>query len=280
MIAMSNLMMVHRDCYEEWLSNKSVKAQLATQRLAKMQSSKVGSWLDQQAKHAEGGDFERRGSVALINCVGMLQYKFSLLAWLYDSSCYVGIINRLQAAADDSTIKKIVLYCDSPGGMNQGLIEASDAVWQARQAKEVVAVVDPEAASAAYWLASQASRIVGLESGWVGSVGSQVFLYSEHRYLQELGVDVELIRSKVSPNKNLGQPYEPISDAARVERQGWVDQAGNAFVDHVARGRGHSHDYIVENYGQGSMYFMRDAMDRGMVDSIGSLQDELSAVAA
>jgi capsid assembly protease len=139
-----------------------------------------------------------------------------------------------------------------------------------------VAVVDPEAASAGYWLASQANRIVALKSGWVGSLGSQAMVYSMKRMYDEEGIDIEVLRADISPKKNQGIPYEAITDEARKERQGWVDMAGNQFVEHVMRGRGKTRDEVLKNFGQGAMFFAEDAISRGMVDTIGNLQSELA----
>lgn len=276
-------MLANQSAMDAWQEKASIQAQA---NLHAMQATLQGGGLQSQTwreywqgicDRAEGPEFERHGRVAMVKCCGALDYKYSFWAYIFDSSCYAGIASKVNAAKEDSGIEKIVLYVDSPGGAHHGLLEASNAIWEARQAgKEVVAVVDPTAASAGYWLASQANRIVALESGWVGSLGSQVMLYSVKRSLTEAGIDIEVLRADVSPNKNLGHPYEEISDEAREERQGWVDMAGNQFVEHVSRGRDKSRSYILEDYGQGKMFFAPEAIKRGMVDAVGSLQAELS----
>jgi len=276
---MNGLMLANQDAFNAWMERAKPMADLrASRALATAPSSMLddSTWWQDIRSRAEGTEFERHGNVARINCIGPLAYKYSLYSWYYDASCYMGISAKFRAATEDSGIEKIVLYVDSPGGNHHGLGEASDAIFAARSAgKEVVAVVDPEAASAGYWLASQANRIVGLESGWVGSVGSQIFLYSEKKMFDEMGVDIEVIRAAISPNKNLGIPYETISESARAERQSWVDAAGEQFIAHVERGRGLSREKILKDFGQGSMYFMPEAIKRGMVDAIGSLTVEL-----
>jgi len=129
-------------------------------------------------------------------------------------------------------------------------------------------------------MASQANRIVCLRSGWLGSLGSQVGLTSYYRMFQEAGIDKELIRASISPDKNLGAQFEPISDKAREERQRWADYAGNQFISYVERGRKKTRQQILDNYGQGQMFFAPEALERGMIDSIGNLQSELTQAAA
>jgi capsid assembly protease len=271
-----SLILANREAFDSWMGRASINSQLKHAELSSLGLS-GSAWWEGVRSAAEGGDFERHGNVALVKCIGALDYKYSVWSWLFDGSCYMGIDNKVQAATRDAGISKIVLYIDSPGGTHHGLLEASDSVYAARQSgKEVVAVVDPEAASAGYWLASQANRIVALKSGWVGSLGSQAMVYSMKRMYDEEGIDIEVLRANISPKKNQGIPYEAITDEARKERQGWVDMAGNQFVEHVMRGRDKTRDEVLKNFGQGAMFFAEDAISRGMVDTIGNLQSELA----
>lgn len=277
-----NLILANQGAFDHWQVKVRSTAELrlvqASNYASSPNSGMFDQWWESVKSKAEGGEFRRVGSTAVIDCHGALDYKYSIWSWLYDSSCYLGIQSKVKAAEDDSGIDKIVLTIDSPGGTHHGLLEASNAIWSARESgKEVVAVVDPEAASAGYWLASQSNRIVAIESGWVGSLGSQSMLYSMKRMYDEEGVDIEVIRASISPKKNQGIPYEAITDAAREERQGWVNMAGEQFIEHVMRGRGKTRSQILDNYGQGMMFFTPEAKSRGMIDEIGSLQSELVA---
>ncbi|MCA9131301.1 MAG: S49 family peptidase [Planctomycetales bacterium] len=255
---------------ENWLSRAKQTAQLRLMELANgVQSGIYGEWWDRIVSQAEGGEFKRHGSTAVIDICGALGYKYSIWSYLYDSACYKGIQGKVIAATNDASIDRIVLYIDSPGGDHQGCPETGETIWQARQTgKEVVAFVDPEAASAGYWMASQADKIYCMGSGWVGSLGSQVLLYSMSRMYAESGIDIEVLRAGISPDKNLGHPYEPLSDAAREERQGWVDKAGNMFVEAVSRGRGVDRAKVLDRFGQGRMFFADDATERGMIDGV------------
>jgi capsid assembly protease len=262
------MLLANEAAMERWLPRAAQTARLRSLEMSRGVQS-FGEWWDRIKNQAEGGEFKRHGSTAVIDIVGALDYKYSIWSYLYDSSCYRGIQAKLRAAANDSSIERILLYIDSPGGNHQGCPETGEAIWQARKSGKLVeAMVDAEAASAGYWAASQAEKIYCMGSGWVGSLGSQVMLYSVARRYEEDGIDIEVLRASVSPNKNLGHPYEPLSDEARKERQGWVDMAGNQFVDAVARGRGVSRDVVLDKFGQGRMFWAHDALERGMVDAI------------
>jgi len=271
------IMLANEDCMQSWLSRRShsVNSKLARLNSERSEPTSGQDWFAEIKSEAEGGSFERRGNVAVIKIFGALDYQYDLYSWLFDCSCYLGIMNSVNAAVVDPGIAKIVLWVNSCGGGFFGQIECSNAIFAARGSKEVVAVVDPEAASAGYWLASQATRISCLESGWVGSIGSQCGLTSYYRMLQESGIDKELIRASISPDKNLGVAFEPISDKAREERQRWADFAGDTFIMHIERGRNVTRKDVLDNFGQGTMFFAKDAKSRGMIDAIGCMQDEL-----
>jgi ClpP class serine protease len=214
-------------------------------------------WFAPIKAYEEGGEFDRRGDVAVIKIRGFISYAYDFWSWIMDGCSYCGVMSKVTAAANDSSIRKIVLDCCSPGGSTIGCIEASNAIFAARKVKEVVAVINPEAASAAYWLASQAERIVAMESGWVGSVGAQSDYQSWAGWLK------------------LGHRMEPISERATEYIQGLVDYAASSFIAHVARGRSIKEQEVLSKYGKGRMLFGSQALEVGMVDAIGSLADEL-----
>lgn len=305
------MLLVNESNFQEWLKTATTGAQLRQQQLQQLSQTfaaggkvsvakpdtahkrnktsrhalasgsggtevtSLGQWWDSIKSQAEGCEFQRTGSVAVIPIQGALEYHYSLWSWYYDSDCYKGIIAKVTEAANDNSIDTIVLNVHSPGGVHHGCPECAQAIWDARQKKEVIACVDYEAASAGYFLASQATRIVGLESGWVGSIGTQILLYSAAKMYQNEGFDIEVIRAAVSPDKNLGIAYEPISDAARKERQGWVDYCASSFIAAVARGRGVDEKTVKTKFGQGKMLFMPQAMELGMVDSLGCLDQTI-----
>jgi signal peptide peptidase SppA len=277
------MLLVNQSAFENWLQKANVNASLRMQQLAHPESlassnhvSSLGEWWDRIKSQSEGPEFQRSGSTAVISVQGALEHHYSIWSWYYDSDCYKGIAAKVKAAAADEDIDRIVLDVHSPGGVHHGCPECAQAVMEARASKEVIAVVDFEAASAGYYISSQATRIVGLKSGWVGSIGTQILLYSMKKMYDEEGIDIEVIRAAVSPNKNLGISYEPISDAARAERQSWVDTCAGDFVAAVAKGRGVDEATVKETFGQGKMFFMPEAKRLGMVDSFGTLESVLA----
>ncbi len=214
--------------------------------------------------------------MAVINIRGYLSFAYDFWTWWMDGCSYCGLMNKVTAAANDTSITKIILNVNSPGGGTIGVIEAADAIFAARSKKDVVSVINPEAASAGYWLAAQAQRIVVMKSGFAGSIGAEIDYQSVAGMLKEAGIDVAVIRSEHAPDKNLGHRYEPISDRAKSYFQELCNSAGAKFIEHVARGRGVKEQVVIDTYGKGRMLFGVDAVRIGMADAIGNLADELA----
>jgi ClpP class serine protease len=117
--------------------------------------------------------------VAVIGVVGSLVNRGGWIGAYSGMTSYEGLKYQLATAARDASVSSILLDMDSPGGEAVGSFEAADAVRAAAGVKEVVAVVNGMAASAAYALASAATRIVTTSSGISGSIGV-VMLHADY----------------------------------------------------------------------------------------------------
>lgn len=176
--------------------------------------------------------------------------------------------------AQDASVSALVLDVDSPGGDVAGVLEAAAAVRAAAGQKPVIAIANHLAASAAYWLASQASEIMVTPSGEVGSIG--VFAVHEDwsKALEQAGVTATLIRAgKYKAETN---PYEPLTDEARAAVQAQVDEYYNLFVRDVAKGRGVSVADVRGGFGEGRTVLAAEAKRLGMVDRVGTLAEAVA----
>lgn len=183
----------------------------------------------------------------------------------------------LAQAVGSSEVAAIVLDVDSPGGMVDLVPETAAVVRAARDVKPVVAVANTDAASAAYWLASQASELVVTPSGMVGSIGVLTAHEDMSGMLEQAGVKTTLIhagRFKVE-----GNPYEPLGDEARDAIQEMVDEFYAMFVADAAAGRGASVSDVRSGFGEGRMVTAARAVELGMADRVGTLADAVGRAA-
>ena len=111
------------------------------------------------------------GNVAVLNLTGVITPKPSFMQMLFGGTAMTEFATEIQAAADDRKVSAIVMNVDSPGGRIDLVPETAALIRTVRETKPVIAVANTYAASAAYWLASQASDLVVTPSGEVGSIG-------------------------------------------------------------------------------------------------------------
>lgn len=185
---------------------------------------------------------------------------------------------RIAAAARDGNVSAIVLDIDSPGGTVAGAAETASAVAAAAKIKPVVAVANSVAASAAYWIGSQASEFVVAPNAIVGSIGVMAVHQNVAKALDRMGVETTLIRS--GGRKAEGHPFGPLDDAARAALQARVDEAAASFLDAVAQGRRLSASTARERFGDGRAMGAAEAVASGLADRVATLEATIASLAA
>lgn len=237
--------------------------------------ARVAESMGTNAARIEAAAATRRasgGAVAVIPLMGTIFHRHAeSMAESSGGTSTTEFLNSFRQAVADPNVGTILIDTDSPGGTVAGVQELADEIFEAREQKRIVALCDSLMCSAAYWIASQAHEIVSIPSGMTGSIG----VFSAHQDLSKraelLGVKVTLISA--GKYKTEGNPFEPLSDEAREQIQGRVDDAYSLFTKAVARGRGVSVTDVKNGYGQGRALMAKDAKAAGLIDRI-STRDE------
>lgn len=180
---------------------------------------------------------------------------------------------NVRAAVQDPEVKAVVMDMHSPGGTVSGVPELTAEIRGLRGAKPIVAHADYLAASAAYWIASAADEVVASPSAIVGSVGVYGMHVDQSGLLDQIGLKVTLIADPAE--KIEGNPFEPLSDAARAEIQKLVSNDLRLFRSDIAEGRGMRASDIADSWAR--IYQPREAQAMGMIDKIRPLSETLSA---
>jgi protease-4 len=185
---------------------------------------------------------------------------------------------RLEAAADNTHVKAVVLRINSPGGG----VTASDIMYhdlvafREKTHKPVVACMMDVAASGGYYLAMGADRVFAHPSTVTGSIGVIMPLYNASRLFGLVGVKSEPIKS--GPNKDLGNFARPMTEPERQILQGMVNGFYEQFFEVVARGRAHRlKPEEVRPLADGRVYTGVEAHKLGLVDEVGYLEDAIAA---
>lgn len=186
------------------------------------------------------------------------------------------IMEAVQVAANDRAVKAIVLDVESPGGNTEGLGEAADAIFQARRQKPVLALVDGFAASAAYYLASQANAIfVRHSQDMVGSIGTRLLLLDASKMFEDAGLEVVVIDT--GEFKSAGALGTKITDSQREYFREIVNAHFSDFVMAVQRGRNMSREDVLKA-ADGRMFLAERARGLGLIDGVASPRQFASVV--
>ncbi|GIQ73203.1 S49 family peptidase [Bradyrhizobium sp. RD5-C2] len=228
---------------------------------------------EQQLAAAAASVASQPTKIALVGVYGGLSPRGS-----YYGSSLTDIAAAATRAANDPDVAGAIVDVDSPGGTVSGTMEAAAAVADLASKKPVIACVNTLAASAAYWIASQASEMVMSPSGDVGSIGAMIMHHDISGWLEQIGMKMTLIRSEHAPMKNEAHPFAPLSDDAKAFLQGRANAAGADFIKAVANGRRVSQTKVREEFGQGRMVGAREAVARGMADRIATLDQVIGGM--
>lgn len=226
------------------------------------------------------GHFVGEG-VAIIPVSGTLVQKSD---WMSDASgmtSYGRIEKMVDAAEDDRRVREVLWEFDTPGGEVAGAFDFSDRIYDMRThgAKPMTAVVNELAASAGYLLASSVGNIVVNRTGAVGSIGVVAAHSDYSKAMEKRGVVVTLIYA--GDNKVLGNPYEPLSDAAREDWQREVDSVYALFTETVARNLGWSvNGQQRARDTKASVFTGRSAIDAGLALRSNTFTNEFHAAMA
>lgn len=202
-------------------------------------------------------DLKVVNGVAKIKITGILGNS-----WYYDTE-YQKIIQQTIEAENREDVKSIDFIIDSPGGLVSGCEECGRMIAQAQ--KPTRAVVKNLAASAAYWLASQADKIVVTnESAQVGSIGVMAVVYDFKKYLEKEGIKEIKIISSNAPDKN----PDPATEKGFKKYQAEIDKLHEIFAKNVAKGRKCDILKVNEEFGRGGVLFSIEAKEVDMIDEI------------
>jgi len=181
-----------------------------------------------------------------------------------------------RAAVRDDNIKAVVLRIDSPGGSAL----ASEVMWQAARhlsgKKPLIISVGSMAASGGYYLASSGDYIFADPAAIVGSIGVVGGKFVIHDLYDKLGLKTETFAR--GANAGLFSSNEPFTDRQRKMVTNWMRGTYDQFTQRVMTTRtGKIKD--IDQVARGRIFTARQALDLGMVDEIGGIDDAIAYAA-
>ncbi|PCE63274.1 signal peptide peptidase SppA [Sediminicola luteus] len=192
---------------------------------------------------------------------------------------YIGqglMTKALRKAREDEDIKAIVLRVNSPGG--SALV--SDIIWRevelTKAEKPVVVSMGNVAASGGYYIATGAHKIFAEPTTITGSIGVFGTIPNGAELMGEIGINAEQVGTHA--NSIDYSFFEPMGEGFRNRVQEGIEETYNTFLSRVSEGRGMTVDQ-VNAVAQGRVWSGVDALENGLVDELGGLEDAIAAAA-
>ncbi|MEZ4983087.1 MAG: signal peptide peptidase SppA [Saprospiraceae bacterium] len=219
-------------------------------------------------------DFNTKDKVAVVYAEGEIVDGKGEEGQVADEK-YVKIIEKLRT---DDKVKAIVLRVNSPGGSAM----ASENIWReltlARdQGIKVVVSMGDYAASGGYYISCASDSIFAEAESLTGSIGVfNMFPDVSELMNDKLGISFDTVKTgEYSAGFN---PVLGLSDKEGEFMQNFVDEMYETFLKRVSEARGMTRDE-AHAVAQGRIWSGNRALELGLVDKIGGLDDALSSAA-
>ncbi len=187
-------------------------------------------------------------------------------------------LKELKKFRKKSSVRAILLRINSPGGTVAPAQEIYREIEKIRKKKPVVASIETVGASAAYYIASSADRIVCSKGSITGSIGVIMMLPDIHKVIEKIGVNVNVI--KAGAFKDIGSGIKPLDDQERDILQNFAKEVHEQFISDVLQGRkGKIEEDKLREIADGRFFTGQSAKELGLVDSMGNFYDAVKLAA-
>jgi len=190
------------------------------------------------------------------------------------SDAYRNLIRKVRL---DKNIKAIVFRVNSPGGSAL----ASEEIWReisiAKKTKPVVVSFGDVAASGGYYISCNADSIFAQPNTITGSIGVFGIIPNLKKFFNnKLGVTFDNV--KTGPFADMPSASRPLNDAEKQFIQNSIDTIYTTFKSRVAEGRKLSLP-VVDSIAQGRVWTGQRALQIGLVDKLGNINDAVACAA-
>lgn len=186
----------------------------------------------------------------------------------------------LRRAREDDKVKAVVLRIDSGGGSAFASEVIAEEIRALKAAgKPVVASMGSVAASGGYWIAAPADEIYASPTTITGSIGIFALFHTAENVMSTIGVNVDGVGTTELAGLSAGVPlFKGLRPEAQELLQSSINHGYDQFLTHVASNR-KMEKAAVDKIAQGRVWTGRKALELGLVDKMGTLDDAIAAAA-
>ena len=189
------------------------------------------------------------------------------------------ILKQIKKIHDNDEVKAVVFRVNSPGGS----ADASEQIWHAvrtLQAKGLPVVVSmgDYAASGGYYISCSADYIYAEPTTLTGSIGIFGTVPNFSKLMDKVGLDVDGVSTNKHANLITNAIYKGMNKEEMALMQSMVERGYDLFTKRCADGRGMSQDDI-KKIGEGRVWLGKDALEIGLVDELGNINNAIAKAA-
>jgi protease-4 len=185
----------------------------------------------------------------------------------------VRLRRALDEAAKDSSIKAVVLRVDSPGGSAVASEIILDATRRVKARKPLVVSMGDVAGSGGYYVTCAADTIFADEATITGSIGVVSGKLATNGVFKKVGITFKSYQR--GANAGMLASGEVFTPAERTRMQDYMDEIYKVFKGHVVAARGTKLKKPIDEMAGGRVYTGKQALELGLVDRIGTLEDAI-----
>ena len=188
------------------------------------------------------------------------------------------LIKTIRKAREDDAVKAVVLRVNSPGGSALASAVIGRELDLTKEVKPIIVSMGNYAASGGYWISAKGDYIFADPTTLTGSIGVFGTLPNVQGLMNnKLGLTFDV--AKTNENADFGSIVQPLTPFQYAKLQENVVKTYDEFTQRVAEGRGLRQSY-VDSIGQGRVWAGADAIEIGLVDQLGDLEDAIAYAAA
>lgn len=187
------------------------------------------------------------------------------------------IRKALDKAAENDNVKAVVLRVNSPGGSAVASEIILNATKRVAAKKPLVVSMGNVAGSGGYYVACGTDTIFADATTITASIGVVGGKFATSDLWSKIGIHWDIDQRGASAG--LLSTNDVFSDEEREKMQDWMNEVYGVFKGHVVASRGKKLKKPIDELAGGRVFTGKQALDLGLVDRIGTLQDAIAFVA-
>lgn len=197
-------------------------------------------------------------------------------------------VKELKKLRDDENVKAVVFRVNSPGGSAYASEQIWNAVVEVKKKKPIIVSMGDYAASGGYYISCAADTIVAEPTTITGSIGIFGLIPEGEELAKKMGVSFDEVKTNkhgAFGGRTFGIPFivtafsRGLNDDESKILQKYIEKGYDLFTKRCADGRSKTQQEI-DSIGQGRVWTGKQALELGLVDKLGGIEDAIQIAAA